>query len=53
MPKNVGTQISYVEFKDGIAIRENGYFYDQKDLLNQGYWSWKNIADQLPYDYTP
>jgi CarboxypepD_reg-like domain len=53
MPKNVGTQISYIEFKDGIAIKENGYFYDQKDLVNQGYWSWKNLADQLPYDYSP
>jgi hypothetical protein len=53
MPKNVGTQISYIEFKDGIAIKENGYFYDQKDWVNQGYWSWKNLADQLPYDYSP
>ncbi|HLG39552.1 MAG TPA: hypothetical protein VI461_07780, partial [Chitinophagaceae bacterium] len=53
MPKNVSTQISYIEFKDGVAIKENGYFYDQKDWINQGYWSWKNIADQLPYDYSP
>ena len=53
MPKNVGTQISYIEFKDGIAIKENGYFYDQKDWVNQGYWSWKNLGDQLPYDYSP
>jgi hypothetical protein len=53
MPKNVSTQVSYIEFRDGIAIKENGYFYDQKDLVNQGYWSWKNLADQLPYDYSP
>ena len=52
-PKNVATQITYVEFTDGIAIKENGYFYDQKDLVSQGYWSWKNLADQLPYDYLP
>jgi hypothetical protein len=32
---------------------ENGYYYDQRDLVNQGYWSWKNIADLLPYDYHP
>jgi hypothetical protein len=52
-PKNVSTQITYIDLKDAIAIKENGYYYDQKDWLNQGYWSWKNIADQLPYDYLP
>jgi hypothetical protein len=53
LPKNVPTQISYIELTDAIAIKENGYFYDQKDWINQGYWSWKNLADQLPYDYSP
>jgi hypothetical protein len=53
MPKNVGTQISYIQLTDGIAITENGYYYDQKDWINQGYWSWKNLADQLPYDFSP
>jgi len=53
LPKNVSTTVSYVEFRDAIAIKENGYYYDQKDWLTQGYWSWKNLADQLPYDYTP
>lgn len=53
LPKNVGVQISYIELTDGIAIKENGYFYDQKDWISQGYWSWKNLADQLPYDYSP
>ena len=51
LPKNVLTQISYIDMTDAIAIRENGYYYDQKDWINQGYWSWKNLADQLPYDY--
>jgi len=53
MPKNVGAQISYIELLDAIVIKENGYFYDQKDWINQGYWSWKNLADLLPYDYLP
>ena len=53
LPKNVSTQISYIDMKDAIAIKENGYYYDQKDWVNQGYWSWKNLADQLPYDYSP
>lgn len=53
LPKNVQFLISYIDLKDGIAIMENGYYYDQKDWINQGYWSWKNLADQLPYDYSP
>ena len=51
LPKNVAIQISYIDMMDAIAIKENGYYYDQKDWVNQGYWSWKNLADQLPYDY--
>ena len=53
LPRNLGVQVSYVDLKDAIAIKENGYYYDQKDWVNQGYWSWKNLADQLPYDYIP
>jgi hypothetical protein len=53
LPKNVGNQISYIDFKNSIVIKENGYYYDQKDWINQGYWSWKNVADLLPYDYVP
>lgn len=53
LPKNVQFLISYIDLRDGIAIMENGYYYDQKDWVNQGYWSWKNLADQLPYDYSP
>jgi len=51
LPKNVSVQMSYIDMTDAIAIKENGYYYDQKDWINQGYWSWKNLADQLPYDY--
>lgn len=53
LPANVGAEISYIDLLDGIVIKENGYFYDQKDWVNQGYWSWKNLADLLPYDYIP
>jgi hypothetical protein len=53
LPKNVGSEISYIDLNDAIIIKENGYFYDQKDWINQGYWSWKNLADLLPYDYLP
>lgn len=53
LPKNVPFCISYVDLKDWIDITPNGYYFDQKDWVNQGYWSWKNLADQLPYDYEP
>jgi hypothetical protein len=53
LPSNVGSQISYIDLLDAIEIKENGYFYDQKDWVTQGYWSWKNLADLLPYDYIP
>ncbi len=46
-------QISVVDFADAIVIEENGYFYDQKDLLSLGYWSWEKLADFLPYNYEP
>jgi len=53
LPKTTPYLISYIDLKDAIAIMENGYYYDQKDWVNQGYWSWKNVADLLPYDYLP
>lgn len=45
--------ISYIDLKAPIAIMENGYYYDQRDWVGQGYWSWKNVGDLLPYDYIP
>jgi hypothetical protein len=53
LPKNVQYPISYIDIKETIAITENGYYYDQKDWINQGYWSWKLVGDQLPYDFAP
>jgi hypothetical protein len=53
LPMDIGVQISYVDMKDIITIKQNGYYYNQQDWINYGYWSWKNIADQVPYDYIP
>jgi hypothetical protein len=53
LPMDVGVQVSYIDVIKPIAIKENGYYYDQRYWINQGYWSWKNLADLLPYDYTP
>ncbi len=51
LPKIVSTQISYIDLNEVVTIKLNGYYYDQKDWINQGYWSWKNLGDLLPYDY--
>ena len=53
LPENEPIQISYINLIDGIIIKPNGYFFDQQSWINEGYWSWKNLADQLPYDYEP
>ena len=44
-------QISLLEFPDTLTILENGYFYDQRETLALGYWSWEKLADLLPYTY--
>jgi hypothetical protein len=53
LPMDVGVQISYVDLLEAILIKPNGFFIDQRNWINQGYWSWKNLADALPYDYEP
>ena len=52
-PLSAKEQLSTVDLLDGFVITENGFFYLQKDVVNSGYWAWKNMADQLPYDYWP
>ena len=48
-----GFQFSTLSFKpkESIVIEQNGYFYDQPDILISGYWTWDKVAHQLPYDY--
>lgn len=53
LPADVRMQISYVDLAEGIIIMPNGFFLDQRSWTNQGYWSWKNLADQVPFDYEP
>jgi hypothetical protein len=53
LPKDIGVQISYIDMLEAITIKQNGYYYDQKDWINFGYWSWKNMADLVPNDFVP
>ena len=52
-PLTTQVQISAIDILNGFVIEENGYFYDQSDVTNIGYWSWKKLAELLPYDYLP
>lgn len=53
LPLSTPLQISILDLSDGIVIEENGFYYDQKDVLTLGYWGWEKMADFLPYDYYP
>ncbi len=52
LPLSTPVQISILDLADGIIIEENGYYYEQKDVLTLGYWAWEKMADFLPYDYS-
>jgi hypothetical protein len=52
-PLSTGVEISAIDIVGGFVIEENGYFYDQADVTNIGYWAWKKLAELLPYDYVP
>ena len=48
-------QVSTLTIMPGeiITIEENGYFYEQADIITNGYWGFLKIGDMLPYDYQP
>jgi len=52
-PLSTKVEISALNIVNGFVIEENGYFYDQTDVTNIGYWSWKKLAEAVPYDYVP
>lgn len=51
LPAKTRSQVTILDITDGFAIEENGYFYEQYDVINTGYWAWKKLAELLPYDY--
>lgn len=51
LPANTRMQVTLLDIADGFVIEENGYFYEQYDVVNTGYWAWKKLAELLPYDY--
>ena len=51
LPANTRYQYTLLEISNGFVIEKNGYFYEQYDVINNGYWAWKKLAESLPYDY--
>ena len=51
LPANIRAQVTLLDIANGFVIEENGYFYEQYDVINTGYWAWKKLAELLPYDY--
>jgi hypothetical protein len=52
-PLNAKVEISALQIPTGFSIEENGYFFEQSEITNMGYWAWKKIAELVPYDYNP
>ncbi|PWT77975.1 MAG: hypothetical protein C5B59_02680 [Bacteroidetes bacterium] len=52
-PLTARVQISAIDILDGFTIEQNGYFYEQSEITNIGYWAWKKLAELVPYDYNP
>ena len=48
-------QLSTLIFPKGekFYIEQNGYFYEQEDLITNGYLGFKKMGDMLPYNYEP
>ncbi|ULQ52287.1 carboxypeptidase-like regulatory domain-containing protein [Flavihumibacter fluvii] len=53
LPPHIRVQLSILDIQDGFFIEENGYWYEQADLVNTGYWSYERIAEAVPYDFRP
>lgn len=51
LPANSRMQVTLLDVTDGFNIEQNGFFYEQYDVINTGYWAWKKLAEALPYDY--
>ena len=53
LPLTLKSQVTILDIADVFVIEQNGYFYEQSDIVNTGYWSWEKVAESLPYDYNP
>ena len=49
--KNFQVSTLNVTKGESIVIEENGYFFEQTDIITNGYWGFQKIGNMLPYDY--
>src|SRR5882757_2598414 len=49
--ENISALITLVNH-NFVAVYQNGMYYDSKDLIFEGFWSWsEKIGEMLPFDY--
>lgn len=53
LPPHIRVQLTVLDILNDFVIEENGYWWEQADLINTGYWSYERVADAVPYDYSP
>lgn len=51
--RNFQLSVISIAANQSIGIEQNGYFFDQNDIVINGYWTWQKVADVLPYDFKP
>ncbi len=46
-------QLSVLNFTPGesLIIEQNGFYFEQNDVIISGYWAWEKVGDMLPYDF--
>jgi hypothetical protein len=46
-------QFSVLSFlpNEPLGIEQNGFYFDQNNIIITGYWGWEKVADLLPYDF--
>lgn len=52
-PKEFQLSLVNMTAAQSIGIEQNGYYFDQNDIIINGYWSWEKVGDMLPYDFNP
>jgi CarboxypepD_reg-like domain len=52
-PKKFELSVINITPSQNIAIEQNGFYYDQNDMIATGYWAWEKAGDMLPYDFKP
>ncbi len=50
-PRKFQLSVITIANKESIAIEQNGYYFDQNDIVITGYWTWEKMGDMVPYDY--